>query len=93
MVTYMYYTYLLLLCRCLITPNVIFLLIRHYSTVVLYSLFPFMVGAFCVLFKESFPISRREDILLCFLLALLFDLSHLDLQSILKLVFCSFDAR
>lgn len=52
-----------------------------------------MVSAFCVLFKESFPISRHEDILLCFLLALLFDLSHLDLQSILKLVFCSFDAR
>lgn len=57
------------------------------------SLFPFMVSAFCVLFKESFPVSRHEDILLCFLLALVFDLSHLDLQSILKLVFCSFDAR
>lgn len=57
------------------------------------SLFPFVVSAFCVLFKESFPVSRHEDILLCFLLALVFDLSHLDLQSILKLVFCSFDAR
>ena len=52
------------------------------------SLFPLMVSTFCVLCKESFPISRHEDIFLCFLLALLFDLSHLDLQSILKLVFC-----
>lgn len=57
------------------------------------SLFPLMVSTFCVLCKESFPISRHEDIFLCFLLALLFDLSHLDLQSILKLVFCLFDAR
>ena len=57
------------------------------------SLFPLMVSTFCVLCKESFPISRHEDIILCFLLALLFDLSHLDLQSILKLVFCLFDAR
>lgn len=44
--------------------------------------FSFMISVFCVLFKTSFPVPRSWHMLLSFLLkALVFYLSHLDLQS------------